>query len=91
MPLWFWRTAHGDEIDVLLEQGGKFIAVECKYTEQPDTSYLKGMKVFEKLYGEESIIAGYIACRTPLTYPLGNKFAAVSGSLIETVLEARLP
>jgi len=86
VPLWFWRTTQGEEIDLLIEQGGRFIAIECKYSEQPDMSSLKGMRSLAKLHGEESLITGYIACKTSRPYPLDNKISAISGSSIDSVL-----
>jgi predicted AAA+ superfamily ATPase len=33
--IWFWRTAHGDEVDLLFETGpDTFVAVDCKAAER---------------------------------------------------------
>jgi predicted AAA+ superfamily ATPase len=46
-PLWYWRTAHGAEVDLLIEQGGRFIAVKAKLAENPGTSDLKGLQALK--------------------------------------------
>jgi len=86
VPLWFWRTSQGDEVDILIERGGQFIAIECKYAEHVDHTSMKGIKALMKLYGQESLIVGYIASRTLHPYPLLDKVSAVSGSFIDQVL-----
>jgi predicted AAA+ superfamily ATPase len=64
VPLWYWRTAYGAEVDLLIEQGGRFIAVEAKFAENPDQADLKGFQALENFYGEKSMISGWLACRT---------------------------
>jgi len=85
-PLWFWRTSHGDEVDLLIEQGGRFIAIECKYAEHVDHTSLKGIKALMKLHGRDSLIAGYVASRTLHPYPLVDNVSVVSGSFIDQQL-----
>ena len=85
-PLWFWRTIHGAEVDLLIEQGGRFIAVEAKFSENPDVKALKGINALKKFYGEDSIIAGFIASRTENSYPLSEKVHAIPGSDIDQYL-----
>jgi predicted AAA+ superfamily ATPase len=82
-PLWFWRTIHGAEVDLLIEQGGRFVAVESKFSENPDIKALKGIKALEKFYGEDSVTVGFIASRTASPYPLSKKVQAISGSHID--------
>ncbi|MDD5243479.1 MAG: ATP-binding protein [Syntrophorhabdaceae bacterium] len=86
VPLWFWRTSQGDEVDLLIEQGGQFTAIECKYGEAVDASSLKGMEAFMKEYGKSSLASGFIASRTPRKYPLSKIVSAVPGSSIDTFL-----
>lgn len=86
IPLWFWRTVHGAEVDLLIEQGGRFIVVEAKFSETPDKSALKGIKSLQKFYGSESIMAGFIASRTGTPYPLDTDVSAVPGSFIDSFI-----
>ncbi|OPY64187.1 MAG: hypothetical protein A4E57_03654 [Syntrophorhabdaceae bacterium PtaU1.Bin034] len=85
-PLWFWRTSQGEEVDLLVEQGGRFIAIECKYAENIGQGDLKGMNGLMKEYGREALISGYVASRTPRPYPVSDSIQAVSGSFIDTYL-----
>ncbi|MBI1909854.1 MAG: ATP-binding protein [Deltaproteobacteria bacterium] len=67
-PLWFWRTAYGDEVDLLIERGGRFIAIEAKFAESPSGSDWKGIKALKDFYGEKRIERSYLACRTKHPY-----------------------
>lgn len=86
-PLWFWRTGYGDEVDFLIERGGRFIAIECKLNELPGASSLKGFAALQGFYGEGVIEKGLVACRSshPFQYKEGN-YWAVPGSEIENYL-----
>lgn len=86
IPLWYWRTAYGDEVDLLIEQGGQFIAVEIKYSEQPDQSCLKGIQALKKMYGDDSLTSAYVACRTIESYPLGDLASTIPGSRVDSYL-----
>jgi uncharacterized protein len=82
VPLWYWRTTRGEEVDLLIERGGRFVAIECKYAENVDQGALKGMRALVKAYGRESLIAGYIASRTVRAYPLSDGVSVVPGSFV---------
>lgn len=82
IPLWFWRTARGDEVDLIIEKDGRFTAIECKYAEVVPSAGLKGLKTFAEAYGRESIRAGYVASRASEPYPLTDWITAVPGRLI---------
>ena len=87
-PIWFWRTAHGAEVDLLIEQGGRFVAIEAKYKENPDQTSLKGIKALKNYYGDDSLISGYIASRTTHTYKLSDDVKAIPGGQIDHVLSS---
>jgi uncharacterized protein len=87
VPLWFWRTAQGAEVDLLIERGGRFIAVEAKFAESPGAAALKGMQALQKFYGEKSLIAGYIASRTNRPYPVSDGIQAVPGTYLDQFIE----
>lgn len=47
----FWRTSHGAEVDLLISRGTKLLyAIECKYSNQPSSSDLSGLRSFHELY-----------------------------------------
>jgi hypothetical protein len=56
LPLWFWRTAHGDEVDLLVEKRERFTAFEMKFSESPDRGDLKGFAALERMYGEGGLL-----------------------------------
>ena len=69
--MWFWRTAHGDEVDLLLELGPEtFVAIECKAAERVSARDLKGITRLAAEYGPNSIARARIVCRTDIDYPL---------------------
>ena len=86
VPLWFWRTLYGAEVDLLVERGGKFIAIESKFAENPDHSSLKGVMALKEFYGDDFFDKGLIACRTPHPFPLAEDIKAIPGSLIHEYL-----
>ena len=67
-PLWFFRTAAGDEVDLLIEHGGRFTAIECKLAEAPGSEALRGFRSLAALYGEPAVERALVACRTPHSY-----------------------
>jgi predicted AAA+ superfamily ATPase len=63
-PLWFWRTAAGDEIDLLMEVGPEeFIAVEAKAAVMPTHQHAAAFSKFTALHGEQSLRKKLICCR----------------------------
>ncbi|MFZ0614159.1 MAG: ATP-binding protein [Desulfobacterales bacterium] len=87
VPLWFWRTAAGAEVDLLIERGGRFTAIEAKFTERPEPNDLKGIAALESFYGPESLIEGIIACRTARVYKMTAGISAVPAQQIAQHLE----
>lgn len=86
-PLWYWRTPYGQEVDLIIEEGGgKLTAIECKLSEHPTTKDCAGLRALEAFYGKNSIVGSYIACRTPMKYRLEPKILAVDGSEWDEVL-----
>lgn len=76
-PIWFWRTAQGDEVDLLIEQGPeRFVAIECKTAEQVSASDLRGVHKLIDEYGPGSVSLPAIVCRTTAPYPLDSPLRA---------------
>jgi predicted AAA+ superfamily ATPase len=64
-PLWFWRTASGDEIDLLMETGPEeFIAIEVKASPLPTNRDAGAFDKFTALHGEGSLKEKILCCRT---------------------------
>lgn len=73
-PCWFWRTASGEEVDLLVEGGPKrFLAVECKTAAVIGGRDLRGFAALENTYGPKAMIRGAVVCRSDKPYPLVDK------------------
>jgi hypothetical protein len=83
----YWGSPpEAKQVDLLVEQGGQFIAIECKYEEQVGESGLRRINALMKSYGSESLIAGYVASKTSRRYPLTDQISSVPGSFIDRAL-----
>lgn len=72
-PLWFWRTASGDEIDLLVEAGPEeFVAVEAKASKMPARNDSKAFSKFTALHGDGSLRKKVICCTCADTRPLSQ-------------------
>lgn len=81
-PMWFWRTAQGDEVDLLVETAPEtFVAVECKTTELPDGRATKGFVKLAAEYGPHAVRAARIACRTEQPYAVEVKGVTTARAL----------
>ncbi len=70
-PLYFWRTAAGEEVDLVIETGARrFIAVECKAAERVEAGDARGIRAMGRAYGDAAMEAAICVCRTPRAYPL---------------------
>ena len=71
-PMWFWRTAQGDEVDLLIETGPtEFVAIEVKTSERIGEADLRGLHKLADEYGPRAITAARVVCRTETPYPVG--------------------
>lgn len=77
--LWAWRTAAGDEVDLLVETAPeRFIAIECKASAQVEGGAARGLAILRNELGPGAVLAAYVACRTEIPYPLaGGEVLAV--------------
>lgn len=50
--LFYWRTASGDEVDFVIEQGRRLVAVEVKLTPRPRYGDVEGLRLFLREYPE---------------------------------------
>ena len=83
---WFWRTAQGDEVDLLMETAPEtFAVIECKTSERVTANDLKRVRRLSDEYGEGSIASVRVVCRTPTRYPLGDAGGAMAVPLSEAL------
>jgi predicted AAA+ superfamily ATPase len=47
---YFYRTANGVEVDLLIERGGELFAFEIKYSQSPSSDAIQPLKLFMKEY-----------------------------------------
>jgi uncharacterized protein len=67
---WFWRTAQGDEVDLIIETSPeRFYAVEAKTAERVTSDSVKGFRKLSSEYGAGALTSARIACRTETAYP----------------------
>ena len=77
--LWYWRDQAGAEVDLVIEWDQRLYAIECKLTEQPGKSDLRGIKALRKMYGEEHVPQAWIACPCREGYEISPTVEARSG------------
>jgi predicted AAA+ superfamily ATPase len=47
----YWRTATGDEVDFVIEAGGRLVPIEVRATAHPRLADAAGLRVFRAEYG----------------------------------------
>jgi predicted AAA+ superfamily ATPase len=52
--LFFYRDSHGNEVDLIIQKGDKLLPVEIKSSQTWHASFLKGIKYFEKIFGDRA-------------------------------------
>jgi predicted AAA+ superfamily ATPase len=64
--VYFWRDAHGTEVDFLIEQNGRVRLIEAKWLETlADVRGLRPLLQVRDLFGKRAAPEHWIACRTP--------------------------
>ena len=62
--VWFWRTAHGDDVDLLVETGPEtFVAIECKAAERVESRATRGIVKLAAEYGPQALRAARVVWR----------------------------
>ena len=46
--VYYWRTTTNYEVDFIVEWGGKFHAIECKFAATPSPAHAKGLEAFSR-------------------------------------------
>lgn len=78
-PLYYWRTKDGQEVDFLIDKGGRFIALEAKLTGAPGADALKGFHALRGYYGDDAFIKGMVICRVKEEFAIAKQVRAVNG------------
>ncbi len=80
-PIWFWRTRHGVEVDLLIEQEGQLFPVEIKLAAEPGRRALRGIDRL-RAAGGERIGPGAVVCLVGKDYPIDRLTRAVNAASI---------
>ena len=72
----FWRTAHGAEVDYVLETPHEAIPIEVKATESPCVADASHLKLFLETYPNQTR-RGFVVCRCREPRRLANNIEAV--------------
>lgn len=75
-PVWFWRTAAGSEVDIVIESGGKLYALEIKLSSTSNPAHATGIHEFARLFGERAA-SGYVIHPGDVRLPLGSGVTAI--------------
>ena len=57
---WFWRDNHGNEIDLLIEEGSQLYSIEIKSSRTFNTRFLSGLSYWQKLTGYSPSLSSVI-------------------------------
>ncbi len=68
-PVYFWRTAAGDEVDMVVEAGGKLVPIEVKLSATPRPAMAAGITRFRQLFGDRAA-QGYVVHPGDVRLPL---------------------
>ena len=68
-PMFYWRTAHGAEVDVIIQKEDGLLAVEIKSSESVKPRDLRSLNQFLVDYPGAQ---GVCVCDAPLPYEVGN-------------------
>ena len=78
--IWFWRTQSGQEVDFLIDTGGKLTAIEVKYSEKPDIEKTtKGYNSLKQFYGDKIIDKLIIKTTGKESHKIGKDIYIKSG------------
>ena len=74
--IYFWRTAAGIEVDIVLEAAGKLIPIEVKVSATPKSAMASSIKTFRADFGDKAA-PGYVVHPGTITLPLAQGVTAI--------------
>jgi len=74
--VYFWRTAAGSEVDIVIDTGEKIIPVEVKSSSTPKPAMASGILAFRKDLGKKTA-SGYVIHSGKTRIPLGSDVTAL--------------
>ncbi|MBF0619792.1 MAG: ATP-binding protein [Candidatus Omnitrophica bacterium] len=73
--LHFWRDPDGPEVDWVLEEEGRYLPVEVKWTDAPSASDCRHLETFLREYPQA--VKGFVVCRCPRKMRLTDNVTAI--------------
>ncbi|MFW6157737.1 MAG: ATP-binding protein [Planctomycetota bacterium] len=74
--VWFWRTATGTEVDILVETDGKIVPIEVKLSSTPKPAMASAICSFREDLGQKAA-PGYVIHPGDIRLPLGHDVVAL--------------
>ncbi len=74
--IYFWRTAAGAEVDLVLETAGRLLPIEAKLSATPRPSDASGIRRFRRDFGE-AVGTGYVVHAGDVRLPLSPGVRAI--------------
>ena len=75
--LYFWALHGSNEVDFVLDEGGRFRLFEAKLTERPGREEVKGIRQFQSFYGDDAVGESFVVCRTKAEFSIDGKTSAI--------------
>jgi predicted AAA+ superfamily ATPase len=79
--IYFWRTAAGAEVDLLIDEGSQLIPVEAKLSATPRPAMASGIQALRKDF-EDHVAPGYVVHPGEVCLPLGQGTVALPFALL---------
>jgi hypothetical protein len=74
--VYFWRTSAGEEVDFIVEAGGKLVPIEVKLSATPRPAMAANVHAFRRLMGPRAA-GGYLVHTGDVRLPLGPGVTAI--------------
>jgi hypothetical protein len=74
--VYFWRTAAGVEVDIIVESEGQLIPLEVKLSATPRPAMAEGIKIFQQDFAPKAS-SGFVVTPGNVRLPLGQKISAI--------------
>ncbi|MFZ0614242.1 MAG: DUF4143 domain-containing protein, partial [Desulfobacterales bacterium] len=79
--VYFWRTAAGTEVDILIDDGGRLVPVEVKLSATPRPAMAASIKSLLQDFGDK-VMPGYVVHPGDIRLPLGSNVTALPFSAL---------
>ena len=74
--VYFWRTSAGNEVDIVIDTGGKLVPIEVKLSATPRPAMAASIKAFREDFGAKAM-PGYVVHPGKVRLPLGSEVTAL--------------